>query len=137
VFTAPDAKVLVVDDLSTNLKIANGLLQPYKMEVDLRISGPDAIEAVKAKRYDIVFMDHSMPEMDGVETTGLIRTLDNNDPYYSNLTIIALTAHTAAGMKEMFLQNGFNDYISKPINIGELNSILEKWIPKEKQTTAI
>ena len=135
-FTAPDASILVVDDISTNLKIVNGLLKPYNMEVDLRISGPDAIEAVKSKRYDMVFMDHGMPEMDGVETTGRIRTLDDEDPYYKNLPIVALTAHTSADIREMFLQNGFDDYMPKPINIAELNSVLEKWIPKEKQTAA-
>ena len=132
-FTAPNASVLVVDDISTNLKVVNGLLLPYKMKVDLRISGREAIEAIKSKRYDVVFMDHRMPDMDGVETTEYIRVLDDNDPYYKELPIIALTANAVSGMKEMFIKSGFNDFMSKPIDTVVLNSVLEKWIPKEKQ----
>jgi len=79
-------------------------------------------------------MDHMMPVMDGIETTARIRAFsEKNDPYYKNLPIIALTANAVSGMKEMFLNNGFNDFISKPIDTGKLNSALEKWIPKEKQ----
>jgi len=128
-FNAPNAKILIVDDIETNLKVARGLMQPYKMQIDLRSSGFEAIEAIKANNYDIVFMDHMMPEMDGVETTKRIRK------NYPNLPIVALTANTVLGAKEMFLANGFSDFLSKPINIIKLNTILEKWIPKEKQET--
>jgi signal transduction histidine kinase/CheY-like chemotaxis protein len=126
-FTAPSVKILVVDDIGTNLKVAEGLMAPYKMKVDLCQSGIDAIEAVKETRYDLVFMDHMMPEMDGIETTRRIRELGKTLP------IIALTANAVSGVKEMFLSNGFNDFLSKPIDTVKLNSILAKWIPKEKQ----
>jgi len=135
-FTAPTAKALVVDDINTNLKVVSGLLAPYKMEVDLCDSGAEAIEAVKLKRYDIVFMDHKMPEMDGMEAMHHIRALDEKVPYFKNLPIIALTANAVTGMKEMFLQGGFDDFLSKPIDIVQLNRILGKWIKKAKQISA-
>jgi len=131
-FTAPDATILLVDDISTNLKVAEGLLHPYRMQIDLRKSGRAAIEAVKHKRYDLVFMDHKMPEMDGIEATQLIRKMGNDDPYYSDVPIIALTANAVSGMREMFLENGFNDYLSKPIDTIKMDAILEQWLPKDK-----
>jgi signal transduction histidine kinase/CheY-like chemotaxis protein len=133
-FAAPDAKALVVDDINTNLKVAEGLMAPYRMRVDLRKSGREAIEAVKAERYDIVFMDHMMPEMDGVEAAGRIRELGGEE--YQNLPIVALTANAVSGMKEMFLSRGFNDFLSKPIDTSKLNAVLGKWLPKEKQLRA-
>jgi len=130
-FSAPDAKVLVVDDIDTNLIVAKGLMQPYNMKIDLCSCGAEAVEAIKSVRYDIVFMDHMMPEMDGMEVTALIRKMP--DPYYKQVPIIALTANAVTGTKEMFMENGFNDFLSKPIDITKLNTILNKWIPKEKQ----
>jgi len=133
-FVAPEAKVLIVDDINTNLKVAEGLMLPYEMKVDLCGSGYEAIQAIKSTYYDLVFMDHMMPEMDGVQATELIRNLGEDDPYYKNLPIIALTANAVSGMKEMFLENDFNDFLSKPIDIDKMNTVLEKWIPKEKQS---
>jgi CheY-like chemotaxis protein/HPt (histidine-containing phosphotransfer) domain-containing protein len=133
-FTAPEASVLVVDDISTNLSVAQGLLMPYQMKVELCLSGKAAIEVIAAKKYDLVLMDHMMPEMDGIEATAKIRALGIGSPYYANLPIVALTANAVSGAKEMFLQNGFNDFLAKPINTVKLNSILEKWLPKEKQS---
>jgi signal transduction histidine kinase/CheY-like chemotaxis protein len=132
-FNAPNARVLVVDDIDVNLEVAEGLMQPYKMQVDLCMSGAKAIEMVKANSYDLVFIDHMMPEMGGVEATKLIREMAKENPHYANLPIIALTANAVLGVKEMFLANGFNDFLSKPIDIVNLNLILEKWLPKEKQ----
>jgi len=132
-FNAPNARVLVVDDNDVNLEVAKGLMQPYKMQVDLCTSGAEAIEKVKTNGYDLVFMDHMMPEMGGVEATKIIREMAKENPHYANLPIIALTANAVSGVKEMFLENGFNDFLSKPIDIVELNSILEKWLPREKQ----
>ena len=126
-FNAPDARILVVDDIKTNLSVAEGLLLPYKTHVDLALSGEDAIEAVKKNHYDLLFMDHMMPGMNGVEATKLIRESAKDLP------IIALTANAVSGVKEMFFENGFNDFLSKPIDIIKLDTILEKWIPKEKQ----
>jgi signal transduction histidine kinase/CheY-like chemotaxis protein len=132
-FNAPNARVLVVDDIDVNLEVINGLMQPYKMQVDLCTSGAEAIEMVKANSYDLVFMDHMMPEMGGVEATKMIREMGSENPHYANLPIIALTANAVSGVKEMFLSNGLNDFLSKPIDIVNLNLILEKWLPKEKQ----
>jgi len=127
-FNAPKAKVLIVDDIETNLKVAEGLLAPYRIQVDLCLSGPEAITQVSSKgHYDVVFMDHMMPEMDGVEATKRIRESGYDLP------IIALTANAVLGTKDMFLASGFNDFLSKPIDIKKLNNILEKWIPHEKQ----
>jgi CheY-like chemotaxis protein len=134
-FTAPSARVLVVDDINTNLKVAEGLLSPYKVKIDLRKSGREAVEAVKFKKYDLVFMDHKMPDMDGVEATAAIREMGLENSYYRDLPIIALTANAVTGIKEEFLKSGFNDYLSKPIETVKLNNILEKWIPKEKRET--
>jgi signal transduction histidine kinase/CheY-like chemotaxis protein/HPt (histidine-containing phosphotransfer) domain-containing protein len=130
-FIAPKAKVLVVDDINTNLKVAEGLMLPYKMQIDLCLNGLEAIEAVKEKQYDLVFMDHMMPGMDGIEVTKCIRGLDSQ--IYRSLPIVALTANAVSGTKEMFLSNGFNDFLTKPIDTIKLNAILEKWLPKEKQ----
>ncbi len=132
-FIAPEARVIIVDDISTNLQVAEGLLLPYKMHVDLCLSGAEAIEAVKENNYDLVFMDHMMPEMDGVEAAKHIRELGER---FQNLPIIALTANAVSGVKEMFLANGFNDFLSKPIDTVKLNGILGKWISKEKQKKA-
>jgi PAS domain S-box-containing protein len=135
-FTAPDAKVLIVDDITTNLKVAEGLLSPYKIQLDLCKGGKEAIEAMIFKHYDLVFMDHKMPEMDGIEATMYIRKMGDENPYYKDVPIIALTANAVLGVKEDFLNSGFNDFLSKPIDTIRLNNILEKWIPKEKQKKA-
>jgi len=132
-FIAPDVNVLVVDDISTNLKVANGLLLPYEMNVDLRINGYEAVEAMQEKHYDLVFMDHRMPGIDGVETARRIRQLGDEESHFATVPIIALTANAVSGMKEMFLSNGFNDFMSKPIDLTKLNSVLENFIPKEKR----
>ncbi|MCL2223518.1 MAG: ATP-binding protein [Defluviitaleaceae bacterium] len=129
-FIAPDAKILIVDDIATNLKVGEGLLKLYCVDVDTCLSGRDAIAAVMAEDYDLVLMDHMMPEMDGVETVKIIRKLGDK---YLDIPIVALTANAIIGAREMFLENGFDDFLSKPIELGKLNSILSKWIPKEKQ----
>jgi CheY-like chemotaxis protein len=122
-----------VDDIDTNLIVSRGLMTPYRMIITLCKSGKDAIYEIAVKKYDLVFMDHMMPEMDGVETVARIRYLGIGDDYYKNVPIIALTANAVSGTKEMFLQNGFNDFLSKPIDTVKLNTLLTKWIPKEKQ----
>jgi PAS domain S-box-containing protein len=133
-FTAPGVKVLVVDDINTNLRVAKGLLTPYQMQIDLCSSGMEAIAAVESRDYDIIFMDHRMPEMDGMEATARIRALgDGDDKYFTTVPIVALTANAVSGTREMFLENGFNEFLSKPIDTVKLNSILDKFIPKHKQ----
>jgi len=130
---APEAKVLIVDDINTNLKVAEGLLRPYKMQLKLCKSGIEAIKEIKTTYYDLILMDHMMPEMDGVETVMYIRALGDGESYGKNVPIVALTADAVFGTKEMLLKNGFDDYLSKPIDMLKLNAIIEKWIPREKQ----
>jgi signal transduction histidine kinase/FixJ family two-component response regulator len=130
-FIAPEARILVVDDINTNLVVTAGLLAMYRSHIDTCTNGTEAILMIQRKHYDIVFMDHLMPEMDGIETTRNIRAL--KDDYYRNIPIIALTANALMGMKEMFLSNGFNDYLSKPIEVSKLDDILATWIPIDKQ----
>ena len=132
-FSAPDAKVLVVDDIKTNLMVAGNLLLSYNMKVDLCKSGKDAIEMLKSASYDLVFMDYKMPGMDGIQTTRHLRKMGEESLYYKQLPIIALTTYDASGAREMFLQNGFNDFLLKPIDIIKLNAVLQNWLPKEKQ----
>jgi signal transduction histidine kinase/CheY-like chemotaxis protein len=129
-FTFPGARLLVVDDLATNLKVVEGLLAPYQAVVETCLNGLQAIELVKRNEYDIVFMDHMMPEMDGIEATAVIRELGIKK---EQIPIIALTANAVVGMREMFLKNGFNDFLSKPIDVSKLDEILDRWIPKEKR----
>jgi CheY-like chemotaxis protein len=113
-------------------------MAPYGLSVNTAASGYEAIDNLKnGKVYDIIFMDHMMPWMDGIETTVRIRKMGDDCSYFNQVPIIALTANAVSGTKEMFMQNGFNDFLSKPINIAELNAVLEKWIPKEKQEVAV
>ena len=132
-FTAPTVNILIVDDVLTNLKVVKGLLSPYEMQVSLCKSGEMALEAVRASRFDMVFMDHLMPGMDGVETTAKIRKFGEENEYFLHMPIVALTANAVSGMREFFLENGFSDFMSKPVDVVKLNSVLEKWIPKEKR----
>ena len=132
-FTAPQAKILIVDDISTNLRVAKELMAPYNMIIHTCLSGSEALNLVKNNHYDIVFMDHMMPGMDGIEATSFIRSLDTGDGYYKNLPVIALTANALSGQKELFLENEINDFLAKPIDIQKLNDILEQWLPMEKR----
>jgi signal transduction histidine kinase/CheY-like chemotaxis protein len=141
-FPFPGARILVVDDISTNLKVVEGLLAPYQAAVDTCLNGLQAIELVKRsalekREYDIIFMDHMMPEMDGIETTAVIRLWENEhsqiEKSMKQMPIIALTANAVVGMREMFINNGFNDFLSKPIDVSKLDEMLNRWIPKEKR----
>jgi signal transduction histidine kinase/CheY-like chemotaxis protein len=132
-FTAPAARILIVDDIITNLKVAQGLMVPYQMNIDICRSGSESIELLGKKKYDLVFMDHMMPEMDGIETVRIIRGRDDPEAYFKRVPIIALTANAVSGMKEMFLERGFNDYLAKPIEMIKLHEILEKWLPEDKR----
>ena len=119
----PYGSVLIVDDVETNIYVAKGLMAPYGMKIDSAESGFAAIEKIKdGNVYDIVFMDHMMPKMDGIEATQIIRSMGYNR------SIVALTANAVAGQTEVFLKNGFDDFISKPIDIRQLNVVLNKLI---------
>ena len=124
----PHGKVLIVDDVETNLFVAEGLLSPYELQVETAISGFEAIEKVKSgKTYDIIFMDHMMPIMDGIAALQELRSMGYKG------TIVALTANALAGNEEMFRQKGFDGFISKPIDMENLDEILIKFI-RDKQS---
>ena len=127
------ASVLVVDDVQTNLDVAKGMLMPYKLRVDCALSGRQAIDMIRAAggaentRYDAVFMDHMMPGMDGIEAVRIIREEIGAD-YARNVPIIALTANATTGNENMFLEHGFQAFISKPIDAQRLDSVLRQWV---------
>jgi len=126
-------KILIVDDVDINLFVAKEMLLPYGLEIDLAASGAEAIEKVKSGNYDLIFMDHIMPLMTGIQTTFQIRKWEELESVAGNprkrITIVALTANAISGVKEMFIDNGFDDFISKPIDLHQLDEILKKWMP--------
>ncbi len=128
-FVAPDAEVLVVDDNEVNLTVALGLMRPMRMKIDTAISGKMAVDMIEQKHYDLIFMDHMMPQMDGVETTHIIRRFY---PSYDNVPIIALTANAMEQAKGMFLVEGMNDFLPKPVELTLLIDMLKKWLPADK-----
>ena len=128
-FTTPGVKVLVVDDNSVNLLVAVGLLKKYGMVCDRATDAQSAVKLVSENDYDLVFMDHMMPEIGGIEATHMIRDLGEK---YKSLPIIMLTANAIAGGREMFMAEGLDDYISKPINHDELNAVLMRHLPPDK-----
>jgi CheY-like chemotaxis protein len=124
----PYGKVLVVDDVESNLYVAKHLLAPYNLSLETATNGLEVIEKIKnGEIYDIIFMDHMMPKMDGVEATKIIRSSGYKHP------IVALTANAVAGQVKMFFENGFDGFISKPIDTRQLNDELNKFI-RDKQT---
>jgi PAS domain S-box-containing protein len=126
------AKVLVVDDMQTNLDVASGLFGKYKMQVDCLTSGQEAIDRIRngAPVYNAVFMDHMMPGMDGIETADNIRALGTD--YAKKVPIIALTANAIQGTDKMFFEHGFQAFITKPIDVMELDSVIRKWVRDDK-----
>ncbi len=129
VLLAPEAKLLVVDDNQMNLNVMKGLLKRTEMQVDLVLSGKEALEAVTKTSYDVILMDHMMPEMDGVEALHRLRKLkENQNP---QAKVIVLTANAAIGSREEYLKMGFDDYLSKPIEAMNLENMIKKYLPKE------
>ena len=124
----PHTRVLVTDDNAVNLDVAKGLLELYGIRVDCVTSGQEAIDAIRSgkKKYNAIFMDHMMPEMNGIEAVRIIREIDTD--YAKNIPIIALTANAIVGNKEMFLNNGFQAFISKPIEVASLNTVIREWV---------
>lgn len=120
-------KALIVDDNKLNIKVATRLLGPYNFDVDTASSGKDCIYKIKeGTNYDIIFLDHMMPEMDGIEVLHVLRKLEG----YNIPPVVALTANAITGMKEMYLKEGFDEYLSKPINVSELNKLIKKYFGK-------
>ena len=123
-FTCPEAKILVVDDTPVNLVVARGMLKESKSQVDTAESGEDALELLKSNRYDIIFLDHRMPGMDGVETLKHAKEIDESAKY------IALTAHSGTGLRDEYIAMGFDDYLPKPMKADALRKILALYIPE-------
>jgi signal transduction histidine kinase/CheY-like chemotaxis protein/HPt (histidine-containing phosphotransfer) domain-containing protein len=129
-WTAPDARVLVIDDNATNLKIAKGFLLPYRVNVDVCVDGETAVGLARERRYDLVFMDNLMPGMNGIQAAAAIRALDCT---WESPPIAALSADEVVDARGRLLTTGFDDYLSKPIDACKLEEVLQRWIPRSKQ----
>jgi signal transduction histidine kinase/CheY-like chemotaxis protein/HPt (histidine-containing phosphotransfer) domain-containing protein len=125
----PDARVLVVDDIPVNLDVAKGMLKPYGMQIDCVTSGQAAIDAIRDEkvRYDAIFMDHMMPGMDGIKAARAIREKIGTE-YARTIPVIALTANAIPSNRKKFLRNGFQDFLSKPIEMAKLDAVIRKWL---------
>lgn len=130
-FKAPGYRVLVVDDNKMNLIVIQRHLERYACSIDLACSGQEAIEKVDQKHYDMIFMDHMMPELDGVETVGIMQ--EEYREKIGGTVFVALTANALHGAREMYLRNGFHDFLAKPIERQKLHLLLEKWIPEKRK----
>jgi CheY-like chemotaxis protein len=127
-FTAPNAKILVVDDNPSNLNVFTSLLKDTKMHIDTVNSGKQAIELCNVNTYDVIFLDHMMPDMDGIETLHSLKV---------DVPVICITANAISGMREMFLEEGFTDYLAKPIDYDRLEQMLLKYLPLPKKNVLL
>jgi len=128
IFSSPHVSALVVDDIEINLTVAEAMLGLFDITPDLALSGLDAIKLTNEKKYDIIFMDHMMPVIDGIKTTEIIRT---NSELNNRTPVVALTANVINGMEEIFLANGFDDFLSKPLELKDLGLCMRKWLPSQ------
>lgn len=128
-FTAPTARILIVDDNKVNLTVAKGLIKPTKIQVDTALSGLEALEKVKKNEYQIILLDHMMPDMDGVETLKEMQQQEENAS--RNAVVIAMTANAISGSREKYLEVGFQDYLSKPIDAMRYADMVKKYLPKD------
>lgn len=129
-FHAENAKILVVDDTRTNLTVIEGLLKQTKMQIDTATSGMDALSLIRNNKYDIIFLDHRMPEMDGIQTFHAMQEIKDNPN--SNTPVIALTANAISGSREMYFKEGFTNYMSKPVDPLKLEEMILSYLPKDK-----
>ena len=129
-FIAPSGRVLVVDDNAMNIRVVKGLLDEYQIKVTQALSGRESLEKIVSRDYDFVLMDHMMPEMDGIEALRRIRGKEGD--YYKNVPIIAFTANAVAGAQEMFINEGFADFIEKPVEKAVLERVLRRNLPPDK-----
>lgn len=131
-FIAPEARILIVDDNRVNLRVAKGLIATFQCDITTVTSGREAIDLIEhGEIYDLIFMDHMMPDLDGIETTKIIR--DMPTPYAQQVPIIALTANTINGARELFIENEMNDFLPKPIEMNRLNEIMAEFIDTDRQ----
>jgi len=131
-FIIPDVEVLIVDDNKTNLLVGKGLFKPLKAKVDTALSGPEGIEMAKNKKYDVILMDHMMPDVDGIETIRRMRELSEFDGYYKDAIFIAFTANAMNEARELFKSVGVEGFLAKPIDIKRLREVLREYLPKDK-----
>ena len=129
-FTAPDAHILIVDDTKVNILVAVGLLKKTKIVVDSAISGQEAVQMSRKNKYDLILMDQRMPEMDGTEAMKLIKAQE--DGLNRSTPVICMTADAVIGAKERYLAEGFDDYLTKPVDSYQMKKLLMKRLPKEK-----
>lgn len=127
----PEVKVLIVDDNKINLGVAEALMAPYQMQIDCVSSGREAVQAVQKYSYDLIFLDHMMPEMDGIETLKAIRSLPEAEE--REIPVVALTANVTKEAQELFKKEGFNDFMPKPVDIQLLDRILTRHLPYNKR----
>lgn len=128
-FTAPQAKIIVVDDNEMNCKVAKGLLAPLKMQIDTAENGKQALDMIRSKKYDLIFMDHMMPVMDGIEATKKLREM--SDEYSKTVPVLALTANAIMEARQQFFDAGMNDFVAKPIEIKDICIKIRRWLPTE------
>ena len=132
-FRAPQAVILVVDDTVMNLTVIRGLLKQTKIQIDTATSGKETLEKIGRKKYDIIFMDYRMPEMNGVETLQAMKKMEKNQN--KDTPVIVLTANAIAGAREGYIRDGFSDYLSKPVESEKLEGMIKKYLPKERMET--
>jgi CheY-like chemotaxis protein len=125
---APEAKILVVDDNDVNLQVITGLLMYTEIQIDVASSGKEGIEDIRKKRYDLIFLDQMMPEMDGKETLSIIK----NEHLADGVPVIVLTADAVVGARERYLSHGFSDYLSKPVEGDKLEQMIRDYLPAER-----
>ena len=128
---APDAKVLVVDDNKLNLKVMQALMKNTAIQLDMAGGGNECLQMTMDKKYDLILMDHMMPEPDGIQTLHMLREDKGNVNF--DTKVIVLTANAIEGMREQYLKEGFEDYLSKPVEVLRLEEMLQKYLPGEKQ----
>jgi len=129
-FNAPDARIIVVDDMPLNLKVFASLLKDTRMKIDTAESGAQAIEMCKSTKYDIIFLDHMMPEMDGVETLEILKS--DSEGININTLVVVLTANAITGARENYMDNGFDDYMTKPVDPEQLELLICRYLAPEK-----
>lgn len=125
----PDCRTLIVDDVSMNLRVMEGLLKRTKIKIDTAISGKECLNRVCQKKYDIIFLDHMMPDLDGIETLKRMHMLEGN--LNQDTPVIMLTANAISGAREEYLQAGFTDYLAKPVDGKHIENMLKKYLPEE------
>ncbi len=131
-FIIPDVDVLIVDDNKTNLLVARGLFKPLKAKVDTALSGAEGIEMCKHKKYDLILMDHMMPEMDGIEAIRRIREIEEFDGYYKNVVFLAFTANAMSEAQELFKSVGVEGFLAKPLDVKRLREAIRTYMPRNR-----